>query len=40
MGGATGQGDIATRFPGLEQQPALLSRGEREMDAFGHAERP
>jgi hypothetical protein len=39
MGGTTGQGDVATRLSGLEQQPALLSRGERKMDAFGHAGR-
>ncbi len=36
MGSATGQRDVATRLPGLEEEPALRGRRERKMDAFGH----
>jgi len=34
MGGAASELDIATGFPGLKQQPALLRRSHRKMDAL------
>ncbi len=34
MGGAAGEVDIAGRFPSLKQQPALLRRSHRKMDAL------
>jgi hypothetical protein len=36
MSGPTGQRDVASRLPGLEEEPALRGRRERKMDAFGH----